>query len=269
MLFVVDYWPYYTWRSMTGSSAGIEKFPAMFAARHEADYVLAALDKGVKVKGMFQYQCNDMPEGYLDNPQDYPWDKCGTSRMALDDKCTNLEDGMEPLCEICTVELQLPGAEKLCLFGNNLRPRTKETLMHTSWQMPYVAQNDEVVYATELANRGCSVSDYAGLAGKILLVPETGRCTLVQTVRSAQEAGVKAYILITSTYYLQWYRIRAYSHHVHIPVHTVDYHTTPKLQEFIKTRGRHIPGSGWGLDAITFSEGAPPPTDPPDACAPS
>ena len=229
-------------------------------SRAKAPYVFAALDKGVKVTGKLQYECNDMPEGYYDNPQDYPWDSCTTGFTSLFSMCVR-EEAPEPLCEVCTVELQLPGAEKLCLFGNNLRPREKETLMHTSWDMPYTAQQDEVVYATELANQGCSVSDYAGLAGKILLVPETGRCTLVMTVRNAEEAGAKAYILVSAPYYLQWYRVRAYSHHTSIPVHTVDFHATRKLQAFVSNGGgRHIPGSGYALDAMSFTRGEPPPS---------
>ena len=270
MLFVVGFWPYYLHEYVVGSSEGLENFPTMYAARHDADYILDALDQGVKVKGMFQYECNDMPEGLLDNPQDYPWDYCGHAELAVYGTCKTPDVEIpEPMCEVCTLKMILPnGAGTLCVYGAELLPRKKEILMDWSddFSLPYTTQKDEVVFTNELPNLGCSPSDYVGLKDKIILVPEVWTCPLYQTVRHAQQAGVKAkaYIMVSEVYWLEVYRMRGLSTSIHIPVHTLDYHSKTTLQEIAGSgRVRHLPGIGYAMDPVIFERGERPETPAP------
>ena len=260
---VYDYYLYYFRRSMGGDSTGLT-IPTLYVARHLGEVVVKAAESGKAVKGKIEFNCDRTPTHSFDQGADYPWDGCASNRMDLAKTCKTVEnDKQERLCEKCALEMQLPGAETLCFFGNDLRPRKRETLFHLTTPLPYNSPADEVVFASELPGRGCLASDFAELRGKMVIIPETGRCTLVSSVILAQEAGVKAYMMVTSTYYLQWYRIRAYSHFVTIPVHTTDYHAHGKLTVFGQAKGTYKAGIGYVFPAVLFQEGAYPVTDPP------
>ena len=260
---VYDQYLYYTRWAMGGDSTGLTT-PALYVARHLGEVVVKAAESGKAVKGKIEFKCDRTPSYSFDQGADYPWDGCASNRMALAKHCATVEnDKQERLCEKCPLEMQLPGAETLCFFGNDLRPRKRETLFHLTTPLPYNSPADEVVFASELPGRGCLASDFAELRGKMVLIPETGRCTLVSSVILAQEAGVTAYMMVTSTYFLQWHRIRAYSHFVTIPVHTTDYHAYGKLTVFAQAKGTYKAGIGYFFPAVLFQEGAYPATDPP------
>ena len=260
---VYDYYLYYYHRAMGGDSTG-HTIPALHVARHMGEVVVKAAESGKAVKGKIEFNCDRTPSYSFDQGADYPWDGCPSNRMALVKHCSTVEnDKQERLCDKCPLEMQLPGAETLCFFGNSLRPRKRETLFHLTTPLPYNSPADEVVFASELPGRGCLASDFAELRGKMVIIPETGRCTLVSSVILAQEAGVKAYMMVTSTYFLQWHSIRAYSHFVTIPVHTTDYHAHGKLTVFGQAKGTYKAGIGYVFPAVLFQEGAYPATDPP------
>ena len=235
-------------------------FPFLHADRHETDYIAAAVNSGARVRGHIKFECSELPPTALDNLEDYPWDGCFNNKVDRADTCKVVDNAQQDrICEKCPLAMWIPGeAEHVCVMGNDLRPRKRETLLQLVRTLPFETQKDEAVYTTELPRRGCAASDFASLKGKMVFVSYEPYCPLVHQVRNAEESGVTAFVSMTKTNYgtREYYKVKAFSMRVGIPVHTVGRKVTAQFMAWIaRGGGRHIPGVGYSLDALTFTDG--------------
>ena len=234
--------------------------PTLFADRHEADYIVAAVNSGARVRGHIKFECSELPPTALDNLEDYPWDGCFNNKVDRADTCKVVDNAQQDrICEKCPLAMWIPGeAEHVCVMGNDLRPRKRETLLQLVRTLPFETQKDEAVYTTELPRGGCAASDFASLKGKMVFASYQSSCPLVRQARYANESGVTAFVYMTRTTYgsREYYKVKAYSMRVGIPVHTVGRKVTAQFMAWIaRGGGRHIPGVGYSLDALTFTDG--------------
>ena len=242
------------------SSTTATNFPFLHADRHETDYIAAAVNSGARVRGHIKFECSELPPTALDNLEDYPWDGCFNNKVDLADTCKVVDNAQQDrICEKCPLAMWIPGeAEHVCVMGNDLRPRKRETLLQLVRTLPFETQKDEAVYTTELPRWGCAASDFASLKGKMVFASYQSSCPLVHQVRYAEESGVTAFVYMTKTTYgsREYYKVKAFSMRVGIPVHTVGRKVTAQFMAWIaRGGGRHIPGVGYSLDALTFTDG--------------
>ena len=237
-------------------------FPFLHADRHETDYIAAAVNSGARVRGHIKFECSELPPNYLDDPEDYtyPWDGCFDNEMDRADTCKVVDNAQQDrICEKCPLAMWIPGeAEHVCVMGNDLRPRKRETLLQLVRTLPFETQKDEAVYTTELPRGGCAASDFASLKGKMVFVSYQSACPFVHQARYAEASGVTAFVYMTRTTYgsREYNKVKAYSMRVGIPVHTVGRKVTAQFMAWIaRGGGRHIPGVGYSLDALTFTDG--------------
>eukprot|EP01061_Rhynchopus_euleeides_P024928 TRINITY_DN4017_c0_g1_i3.p1 TRINITY_DN4017_c0_g1~~TRINITY_DN4017_c0_g1_i3.p1 ORF type:complete len:1604 (+),score=606.43 TRINITY_DN4017_c0_g1_i3:663-4814(+) len=165
----------------------------MLLSQHFGGLLFDALDNGIAVHGKVELNCDPLPQVSVDT---YAGDGCPDTR--LEGLCQHRELPHDRLCGACPLEVTLLGNISVCLWGNSLLPRKKATLMQYTTQLPLRA---DVIVASELPHQGCNISDFAPLAGKIVLLVQGGpldrdNCLLMNKLRLASVAEVAAVIVM-------------------------------------------------------------------------
>ena len=241
--------------SMAGVSDGLDNIPSMGISRHYGDLIIDAMAQGKVVKGKITMTCEPLPELDIAN---YASDGCPTHSMR--GSCGSRDDEEERLCEKCPIEFSVPDMEqKVCLWGNFLVPRQSKNLFDYVNTLPYATTDDEVVVATNLPNNGCSESDFAGLAGKIVFVDEVESCLIFASIRMAQAQGVKAYVVMAPYTDRTPTLANGPSEFVTIPVHAMEPQDVKAFIKSAETHGTSIANVGYSLKDISFEAGVFPP----------
>ena len=237
---------------MTGSSVGFEGLPSSLLPAHFGDVLLEALDKGEKVMGMMEFSC-DPP--VLPPPEDVVTDGCPHWGLATE-MCNYREKDEDRLCQRCPLELQLPGAEnKTCLYGNSMYPHLKRTFFQFSPAYTLPLTTDTVVYAHNMPNGGCTLSDFTPFAGKILFVPYP-TCLPMNALRRAMEAGVKGYIMITQKAWDTLELMEGPSVLAKIPVHATHPSEFDMIMGALQAGTLNAAGTARTIATATFSNDA-------------
>ena len=237
---------------MSGSSVGFEGLPSSFLPSHFGDILLEALDKGEKVMGMMEFSC-DPP--VLPPPEDVVTDGCPHWGLATE-MCNYREKDEDRLCQRCPLELQLPGAEnKTCLYGNSMYPHLKRTFFQFSPAYTLPLTTDTVVYAHNMPNGGCTLSDFTPFAGKILFVPYP-TCLPMNALRRAMEAGVKGYILISKKTWSTPELMEGPSVIAKIPVHATHPSEFDMIMGALQAGTLNAAGTARTISTATFSNDA-------------
>ena len=204
-----DYWA-------DGTSPQI---PTGIIPRQYGQLLMEALGTGKKVMGTFKFNCNaEQSANPLEVPMDSPFRLCPSTRLI--EMCDAEKDPAERLCAFCPLSFAaLSGTKQVCLWGNELYPSKAATLLFGGKAVAGVRES--LVMLTELAGGGCVETDFAGLAGEVVVLPMTTRCTPFSSVRIAQKMGVAGYVMQNQRSQVMTESIEGLSQFVDIPVHVI------------------------------------------------
>ena len=188
--------------------------------------VLDYLDAGGSVRGMLVAQCTPPP---MDRAT-MALDECPSIAEANTKRvggCADAASVQDRLCARCQAELEVGGAPKLCLRGNDLYPRTAATQFWSSRTLP--ASVGETVYLVHPPEQGCAQSDYAPHAGKVVIVNRPLVCSMYAAAVAARRAGVSAIIIASDSTCVdpskscnqKYYRVQGPTGGFALPVHAV------------------------------------------------
>eukprot|EP01063_Lacrimia_lanifica_P012671 TRINITY_DN1932_c0_g1_i9.p1 TRINITY_DN1932_c0_g1~~TRINITY_DN1932_c0_g1_i9.p1 ORF type:complete len:1630 (+),score=403.81 TRINITY_DN1932_c0_g1_i9:106-4995(+) len=198
--------------SMAGTAAGLETYPAVSAVPHYLNAVKEALDHGETVRGKFVCSCDGL---VVPKPEEAAaWDGCPSVKMNDGAFCAAEPSAEARLCTRCPLSIGFKGAAPVCVWGNNLLPRRAAN----TFKAPLALNN--AVWA-ELPRGGCTLSDYEGLEGKVVLAYAPARCLEHEAVRYASAMKVAAVVFVNSVPQGLATLIEGPSSLVDIPVHSI------------------------------------------------
>eukprot|EP00755_Sulcionema_specki_P011666 Sspe_Gene.7924::Locus_2685_Transcript_5_5_Confidence_0.333_Length_5209::g.7924::m.7924 len=237
--------------SMTGMQSYFQNLPTAMMGKYDADILEYVYDAGERVAGRLQFNCNDRTS----TSPDYVTDNCPSG--LLEGNCLDRESPEERLCGKCMLEYELNGTR--CLFGNDLQPRRAANYLWGGRSPGAVVT--ETIYYVE--GGGCNPSDYAGLAGEVVLVDHNKDCHTLM-VHHAAVAKVKALLVgdATKDAFL-W--LMAGPSVFGVAVHTVHPKDMATLTQWVKSGVAVRSRVFRSPTAMSFREGAlhqPPPTTP-------
>eukprot|EP01063_Lacrimia_lanifica_P012663 TRINITY_DN1932_c0_g1_i11.p1 TRINITY_DN1932_c0_g1~~TRINITY_DN1932_c0_g1_i11.p1 ORF type:complete len:1200 (+),score=349.02 TRINITY_DN1932_c0_g1_i11:106-3705(+) len=198
--------------SMAGTAAGLETYPAVSAVPHYLNAVKEALDHGETVRGKFVCSCDGL---VVPKPEEAAaWDGCPSVKMNDGAFCAAEPSAEARLCTRCPLSIGFKGAAPVCVWGNNLLPRRAAN----TFKAPLALNN--AVWA-ELPRGGCTLSDYEGLEGKVVLAYAPAGCLEHDAVRYASTMKVAAVVFVNSVPQGLATLIEGPSSLVDIPVHSI------------------------------------------------
>ena len=215
--------------------------------------VLDYLDAGGSVRGMLVAQCTPPP---MDRAT-MALDECPSIAEANTKRvggCADAASVQDRLCARCQAELEVGGAPKLCLRGNDLLPRKAATQFWSSRTLP--ASVGETVYLVHPPEQGCAQSDYAPHAGKVVIVNRPLVCSMYAAAVAARRAGVSAIIIASDNSCVdpkycnqKYYRVQGPSGGFELPVHAVAwesfvlFHTAAEQMPLTPSGDAHVLGA--------------------------
>eukprot|EP01065_Artemidia_motanka_P018124 TRINITY_DN2144_c1_g2_i1.p1 TRINITY_DN2144_c1_g2~~TRINITY_DN2144_c1_g2_i1.p1 ORF type:complete len:1900 (+),score=510.41 TRINITY_DN2144_c1_g2_i1:93-5792(+) len=198
--------------SMSGLSDGFPGMPAVSAPLHYGDVLFKALDSGEHVKVKITFGCM---KGDV-QPADSFNTSCPDARLVgLCDRAHNPEDR---LCSYCPLWVTFDGNASFCLYGNSLFPRRAENTLEAAVRDGPVSLDVALVDA---ANGGCQVSDFDGLAGKVVVMGGAASCIKYAQVLAASQAGVAGIVILNPSSSQLPEQVEGLSNLTSTPVHTV------------------------------------------------
>ena len=235
---------------MVGPADVDTAMPSVAVSRQHGEILFSALTEvartGETLRGRFIMSCTrpDIPP----NAPDY--DSCPHPLLLAQKVCG--ADSIHNLCQICPLELLFDGVQ-VCLWGNQLLPRSNHSFMQHSVALPH--HSSSLVVATELSGGGCVAADFAQLSGKVLLIPKHDICTPFHSARMAEQHGVAAFIMLTPASHKNAVKVEGPSEFVTIPVHTVGPQESKLILDHARQKGQHESGVGYFLGNATFMIG--------------
>ena len=175
--------------SMGGRASGFEQMPAVSISAQTGDAIIEGLEAGVVMKGKLQLICDKPPVD-----PNIEFDLC--KQPFYDDFCDYTGVAEEDrMCSKCSIQINYDGNKTACVWHNDLHPLARRNLINMnsavfSGGLPF--PTDEMVFITGWPTGGCSRAEWQNgdLVGKIVFQPEPTTCTLFQTLRHAQAAGM-------------------------------------------------------------------------------
>ena len=240
-------------RPMRGTQHSANSPPFVTMARSGGDYLLERiLQDDLQVTGRIILDCDLNTER-----EEEVGDSCGAAEQSALNVhgCAGADVDEDKMCVLCPLPLRLTTeadeAAEVCLRNNYLLPRRQANLVTS---LPLSERTYDIMYLQFVGSSdGCSVSHYAGAAGKIVVAPLTHSCFWYTAALRAQEAGVAALWSLVSDE-TEWHTpiLNGPSSLIHIPVHTVDRASSIRLVETIK-QGARV-GQGWVLPGVELRE---------------
>ena len=241
-------------------SSGNLSIPSGMIPATGGQQVLDHLDTGGSVRGMLVVKCTPEPM----DPAAVALDECPTlaeSNTKQVGGCADASNVADRLCTRCQAELEVGGAPKLCLRGNDLTPRKAATQFWSSRTLP--ASVGETVYLVRPPEQGCAQSDYAPHAGKVVVVNRPLACSMYAAAVVARRAGVSAIIIasdgscVDPKYcYRKYYRVQGPSAGFALPVHAVAWESFVPFRAAAEQMPLTPSGDAHLLGAASVSEGA-------------
>eukprot|EP01063_Lacrimia_lanifica_P034434 TRINITY_DN6368_c0_g2_i1.p1 TRINITY_DN6368_c0_g2~~TRINITY_DN6368_c0_g2_i1.p1 ORF type:complete len:1692 (+),score=407.97 TRINITY_DN6368_c0_g2_i1:76-5151(+) len=209
--------------NMGGGSQGLDLPAAMFS-RQVGMPLFDALDSGVRLRGKLVFNCESPADAPDRDPAaaEYAARACPSSQVRK--LCLEEAQPARRLCSSCPMTMVVPrdAAANLsvCLYNNDLLPSKAATFFPLAKSLPYAAADDEVaVVPPSKEFNPCEGGHYAGLAGKIAMLPWPTQCVAVMAAIRAQRAGVAAVIFYNQASFYGLYVAEGASKYVNIPVH--------------------------------------------------
>ena len=222
--------------------------------------LLDHLDAGGSVRGMLVVKCTPPP---MDRAT-MALDECPMIAEANTKRvggCADAANVQDRLCARCQAELEVGGAPKLCLRGNDLTPRKAATQFWSSRTLP--ASVGETVYLVRPPEQGCAQSDYAPHAGKVVVVNRPLACSMYAAAVVARRAGVSAIIIASDSSCIaekycfpKYYRVQGPSAGFALPVHAVAWESFVPFRAAAEQMPLTPSGDAHLLGAASVSEGA-------------
>ena len=211
---------------MGGSSADTANMQMGILPGHFGHIILEALDAGHTVKGMMSLTCGgDPPPVSASQLQEYTDCPHPSFRGVCD------YDREKSLCNTCPLQMEY-GDERVCLWGNDLQPRSNTTEFQGLHELPVTGV--DTVLIDYLPNQGCLSSDFEGLQGAFVLLSEQGRCTSYQVARKARAAGVAGLAVLSSKTATDIVAVQGLSQFLQMPTHSVQPKDTNTLEHWFK-----------------------------------
>ena len=222
--------------------------------------ILDHLDAGGSVRGMLVAQCTPPP---MDRAT-MAFDECPSVAEANTKRvggCVDAASVQDRLCARCQAELEVGGAPKLCLRGNDLLPRKAATQFWSSRTLP--APVGETVYLVRPPEQGCAQSDFVPHAGKVVIVNRPVACSMYAAAVAARRAGVSAIVIASDSScvdikfcYQKYYRVQGPSAGFALPVHAVAWESFVLFRAAAEQMPLTPSGDAHVLGAASVSEGA-------------
>ena len=242
------------WRDGTGTL--LADHPVLRMPAQYGNVITDAVLNNVTLHGKVVLNCDPLPAVTVTASNR---EVCPDHRLSF--ACANQTLEQNRMCRHCAAMLSFAGlSTEFCLIGNNLQPRAASSLLLKKNPAPMSAPAGEVVYLSnlpEVARDICITSfDGAGLAGKIVIIPEQVRnCRAFSLVQSAHRNSIKAIIFITKPGSSSSLLVEGPSQFTDVAVHTlVKEHQAAFLINVTSLPGVVRHGTiGWALPDAVFS----------------
>eukprot|EP01063_Lacrimia_lanifica_P009618 TRINITY_DN16557_c0_g1_i1.p1 TRINITY_DN16557_c0_g1~~TRINITY_DN16557_c0_g1_i1.p1 ORF type:complete len:1763 (+),score=399.22 TRINITY_DN16557_c0_g1_i1:54-5342(+) len=250
---------------MTGNGSGLTVPMAMLAPMDGTE-LMKRVRGASSLAGRWVFTC-DVAAATEPLPA---WrDRCPATYMTQRDltKACYDEQGEETrLCARCPLHGTVDGTNtSVCVHGNRLLPRQARNVLHGTGALPLrlPAGGVVVVEPGALPDGGCSASDYAAFAGKVVVAPRPTTCVSYAAVAAAEAAGAAGFIVVGTLQGNEVFQVPGPSALVTIPVHAMSAADGAMLLVSAKQDGE-ARGGGYSVSGMTFAEGEMPPyTDAP------
>ena len=193
--------------TMIGDSRTFPAFPAASIPKQHGDLIVSALRANTTVKGKYELNCSPLP-----NPEEYWTDGCPDMRLRGVCSSETLAEE-DQLCQRCPFFLGEEEGNGVCLYSNQLFPRSKATTF-AGVAMPMALK----MYFMMDDSLGCAVTDFEGATGRIVFFYQPLYCLTYAAVLNAQKAGAAAVVLVV---YGSRQTVEGPSLGVNIPVHLI------------------------------------------------
>ena len=259
--FVPNYYLLEIFREESEERPTASRIPSGTIPASGGQEILDHLDAGGSVRGMLVAQCTPPP---MDRAT-MALDECPMVAEANTKRvggCVDAASVQDRLCARCQAELEVGGAPKLCLRGNDLLPRKAATQFWSSRTLP--APVGETVYLVRPPEQGCAQSDFVPHAGKVVIVNRPAVCSMYAAAVAARRAGVSAIVIASDSSCLatekfcfpKYYRVQGPSAGFALPVHAVAWESFVLFRAAAEQMPLTPSGDAHVLGAASVSEGA-------------
>ena len=233
-----------------GMSHGSEGIPVGMISKHTGVVVYSMLAQGVPLKAKFTLNCptfGTIPEA----SQPFAGDGC--PHPSLIDKCNHMPNPEDRLCSKCRMKLTHPQHPSLqvCLWASSLLPRSDANLLWTNMPPPLSAL--PATYVVGGTTMGCTPSDFAGLAGKMLFIMFPPTCLPLEVLLNAQGAGVHGVLFLTNQGKAVPQTIEGMSQFVKIAAHTIEPRHWSVIDSIFRSYGTPVAATAPGVTAFDLT----------------